>query len=82
MSDVKPENEQIVWLEKYLSSHKKNLPPKARSCFETFRSLSYPEKAKIDGMARAIETQAGGLIGAFELIAMLGLWLERQPERK
>ena len=82
MTDVSPENEQIVWIEKYLSSHQSHLPPIARECFQTFRGLSYPEKAKIDGLARMLAEPAGGLIGSFELIALLGLWLERQPKPK
>ena len=83
MTDVSPENEQIVWLEKYLSSHKRNLPPIARECYRTFRGLPYPEKAKIDGYARALEKRTGGLIGAFELIAQLGLlFAEKQPKVK
>ena len=82
MTDVSPENEQIVWLEKYLSSHKRNLPPIARECYTTFRGLPYSEKAKIDGYARALEKQAGGLIGAFELIAQLGVFLSEQPKAR
>ena len=82
MSDVSPENEQIVWLEKYLSSHWTHLPPTARECYRTFRGLPYQEKAKIDGYAMALSKRTGGLIGAFELIAKLGLWLEKQPEVK
>ena len=81
MTDVSPNDEEIVWLEKYLSSHKRNLPPVAQECYQTFRGLSYPEKAKIDGYAMALAPKAGGLIGAFELIAQLGLWLESQPRR-
>jgi hypothetical protein len=80
LSDVSQENEQIVWLEKYLSSHNSHLPPGARECYRTFRGLSYPEKAKIDGYARALERQAGGLIGSFELIAQLGVFLANQPK--
>lgn len=80
MSDVSPENEQIVWLEKYLSSHWTHLPPKARECYRTFRSLPYPEKAKLDGIAQMLSKHTGGLIGAFELIACLGLWIEKQPK--
>jgi hypothetical protein len=73
-------SDESVWLEIYLSSHKSNLPPIARECYQTFCRLSYPEKAKLDGYARALERQAGGLIGAFELIAQLGLLLGSQPK--
>ena len=82
MTDVSPENEQIVWPEKYLSSHNSHLPPIAQECYRTFRGLSYPEKAKLDGIAQMLAGPAGGLIGSFELIAQLGVFLASQPKVK
>ena len=71
-----------IYIVKYLSSFQNKLPPNSRASYAAFTELSLSDQATLDGYVNALIPAAGGVMGAYELLTQLGIWLAKQPEAK